>query len=143
MRISLECRPSFEGGWEVQLERRASEPWRVRVRLGHPQDGLSAHPHYDPETGTAQWERPLSPAGVAEIARLLKGTTVPLAPEFAMGLDGTTWELRIEYGWNRVHLAWWPELPRAWQSLRPLLDFLVSLTGAPWNPDIEGAGDMA
>ncbi len=139
MRISLECRPSFAGGWEVRLEQPVDEPWRVRVRLGHPRYGLSDHPHYDPETGTARWDRPLNEAETVELARMLEGATVPLPPEFAIGLDGTTWELQIEHGWNRVQLAWWARLPQAWRSLRPLLDFLVSLTGAPWDPDAEPA----
>lgn len=84
---------------------RESEPVRYLLREAetslYPGDRVREVPLADPE--------PLLEA--------LGHLTLPIVPEGAMGLDGTSWTLVITRGFNTVTLTWWGKLPREWGAL--------------------------
>lgn len=142
MNISFECRGSFTGTWHLRLRRDLStERWSLAVTQQSSRQLISDHQHYDPGTGRVQFERGLSAPEEATLHYLLARTALPLVPEFAAGLDGTTWRLSISHGYNTVEAEWWSDLPRAWERLRPVADFLTALAEVQWNPDAEPTWD--
>jgi hypothetical protein len=142
LHISLECRASLTGSWNVRLEHDVStQRWNLAVTQQSFRQLIVGHRYYDPAAGVVRFERLLSPSEESALDDLLAATTLPLIPESAAGLDGTTWRLGITHGWNTVELAWWPDLPRAWEGLRLLIEFLSSLAEVHWDPDAEPPWD--
>lgn len=48
----------------------------------------------------------------------IKKLKIPIWPEWAMGLDGTTITVTIEQGFNSTSFKWWESLPKQWKPLR-------------------------
>jgi hypothetical protein len=132
MRISLECRPSWFGAWQVHAEKDADGGrWITRTRRDSPPYSFTEDAAREEPTGPIRIERELDDLEAEALERCLARVSLPLLPQFAIGLDGTTWKLDLENGWNKVQLEWWPQLPAAWESLRPLLDYLAALAELP------------
>jgi hypothetical protein len=92
---------------------------------------LKEHDRFRPGTGNLRLERELNYREARALEHCLSAAVVPLMPTFAMGLDGTGWELRIENGWNTLRIRWWPALPAEWESLRPVVEHLAMLAEFP------------
>jgi len=64
----------------------------------------------------------------SDLHRQLEGLRIPAAPENAMRLDGQTFELTIERGFNAVEYKWWPEPPKGWEPLGDLVNVMLGYT---------------
>jgi hypothetical protein len=76
------------------------------------------------------WQRELSSSEAWEITYLLQHEVVSIAPEAIDGLDGTSYELLIGAGLNRVQFSWWEEAPSGWEPLRDLSKMLLHMGDA-------------
>lgn len=144
MRIRLDCRPTWFGSWRVDLERDlVNRQWSLRATRDPPPYGPVAGPDaIEPTTrstaspgrtrpvGQVQIERMLTRSEVAWLEQCLK-VDIPLSPPMASGLDGTRWRLDIEYGFNAARFEWWPQLPRSWRAIGPLINLLAELAELP------------
>ncbi len=140
--------PSFEGELSVRLmEERDSEGRRsyslvcekkpplnpeevvliVGVRSGVFGDDLGLKEI----TKSVGWQQDISPAEAREILDTLESQVPSTVPEVIFGLDGTTYELLIERGFNRVQFAWWCEPPAVWKALGELSSRLLNRANAP------------
>ena len=70
-------------------------------------------------------------AEVAGLLETLMKTPVCVCPPNLMGLDGTTYDMEIIRGFNRVQFTWWGKLPEQWANLAPLVRFMVSGAADP------------
>jgi hypothetical protein len=55
---------------------------------------------------------------------ILEKQVVSLSPESVLGLDGTTYELLIERGFNKVQFTWWSKPPAGWRAIGELSKIL-------------------
>jgi len=78
-------------------------------------------------TKTIDWHREVPPLEANRIKAALENQVVSVAPESVLGLDGTTYELLVERGFNRIQFTWWGEPPAAWQAIRELSNTLLDL----------------
>lgn len=69
------------------------------------------------------WETSVAVEELEERLRRLEAIAI-VPDEPILGLDGTTYELLIRKGQTQVIYRWWQELPMAWRSLQPLVDWL-------------------
>jgi hypothetical protein len=63
------------------------------------------------------WQRDIPPVEAREILDTVESQVRSTIPEVIFGLDGTTYELLIERGFNRVQFTWWCEPPGVWKAL--------------------------
>ena len=82
------------------------------------------------------WEIPVSRDVALELLSDLAAISLAPVPEYAMGLDGTTYRLAIGRGWNEIVLRWWGRVPSQWQPIVPVLRRLVGLAG-PRAADVQ------
>lgn len=146
MLIVVECQSSAWASWTAKVVREEGS-WRIQARRFDylskfdpelfPIDS-SDHVNHDPARDAASHEarsgiteRDLSDGEVEALERALSEFSIRPGPPFAMGLDGTTWHVRIENGWNGFELRWWSNLPDEWRSAQPLLDLIASLAEIP------------
>lgn len=64
-----------------------------------------------------EWEFNMSVSDFGDIVHIIQKIEVTTIPEFAIGLDGTTYELNISNGFNSAVYHWWGEPPAGWESL--------------------------
>jgi hypothetical protein len=73
----------------------------------------------------AKFESTLSADDYERLIGDIKNTTIPLVPPYSGGLDGTTFEIDIENGFNKASYKWWCECPDIWKPLESLADRLL------------------
>ena len=146
--LTLKEIPSFEGELSVRLmEEHDSEgranyslvcekkppldrgewPLIVGVRSGIFGDVLSLKEI----TKSIGWQQDIPPVEAREILDTLKSQVPSTVPEAISGLDGTTYELLIERGFNKVQFTWWCEPPGVWKALGELSRRLLNRANAP------------
>jgi hypothetical protein len=76
------------------------------------------------------WRRELPPVEAREILDIVQHQAVTSFPEITLGLDGTTYELTIELGNNKVQFTWWCEPPLAWKALGEVSKILLTKADA-------------
>jgi hypothetical protein len=64
-----------------------------------------------------EWEFDMPFSDYSDIVHIIQNIEVTTIPEFAIGLDGTTYELNISNGFNSIVYHWWEELPASWEDL--------------------------
>jgi len=69
-----------------------------------------------------------------KILALMQDVRIEAYPEFVMGLDGTTFTLHFDAGFNEATYVWWDTLPIQWIELQPLVQYLEELITA-YRPD--------
>jgi hypothetical protein len=55
---------------------------------------------------------------------ILSSRSYRLQPPELTGLDGTTYELKMDMHGTSLSLTWWEELPRPWRHLRRAIEML-------------------
>lgn len=143
--VVLKERPSFEGELSISLneehDSEGHEKYRVACQKKPP---LSANEFaifaatlkrvvgkdLEDITKSIDWQREVPPSEVKKIISTLEHQVISVAPDSVFGLDGTTYELLIERGFNRIQFKWWGEPPAAWRTLRELLSTLLDLADA-------------
>jgi len=55
----------------------------------------------------------------------LKDIKISALPPYVGGLDGTTFELDIENGFNKTSFTWWGKCPDSWKPLEALANRLT------------------
>ncbi len=109
--VSSECSPN--GGWEC---------WSYWIARGSDWDWDAEVEEMTDGRSTA-----LSPeVGMAVYSQLSSVAITPVASQ-VIGLDGTTYSLRVVAGFNSVRYVWWNDLPPEWSSLKPAVDLLLSI----------------
>ncbi len=73
----------------------------------------------------AKFESALSADEYKYLIGDIKKIAVSPAPPFIGGLDGTTYELDIEYGSNKASFSWWEGCPEIWKPLAALANRLT------------------
>jgi len=63
----------------------------------------------------------------------LKDITTPPFPSYGGGLDGITFEVKIENGLNKAHFSWWVECPERWKELEYLANRLITYARSTHN----------
>jgi hypothetical protein len=136
--LALTVKPSFEGGLTVRLvEERNPEGHATHSLvcqkyppINSSEFGLLAMVTRDEDreelTKGISWKREVPLAEARELSGILKGLTIAIVPQGGMGLDGTTYELLIERGFNKVQFTWWSDPPEAWKSLGDLSKRLLA-----------------
>ena len=81
-------------------------------------------------TENINWQRDVPPSEAKKLTAAMEHQAVSVAPEGVLGLDGTTYELLIERGFNRIQYTWWGEPPAAWRPLRELSNTLLGVADA-------------
>lgn len=76
-------------------------------------------------TKSLDWQVEVPPLEAKEITAILEHLVVSVAPQGFAGLDGTTYDLLIERGFNRIRFTWWSEPPAVWQALGSLSKTLL------------------
>jgi len=75
-----------------------------------------------------EWEFEMSVSDYEDIVHVIQNLEVKAIPEFIMGVDGTTYELKIHNGFNSVEYNWWGELPAGWENLGKFTTKLIKYT---------------
>jgi len=57
-----------------------------------------------------EWEFDMPVSDYGDIVHIIQNIKVTSIPEFAIGLDGTTYELNIRNGFNSAVYHWWGNL---------------------------------
>ena len=70
------------------------------------------------------WEREVPPLEAESMLAILEKQVVSLSPESVLRLDGTTYELLVERGFNKVQFTWWSEPPAGWRAIGELSKIL-------------------
>ena len=131
-RLTLSISPSFENRVVVSLlEHRKTNEHSYWIRYQE-----TASPTTDPLESV---EQPFSVTEECEIfegdaddlLEKLKEASISVAPEYIVGCDGTTYDLIVESGFNRVHYQWWSERPKGWEALIDASNALLKLAGKP------------
>jgi hypothetical protein len=63
----------------------------------------------------------------------LSQVQIPLKTESFLGLDGTTFELKLGGFWNALKLRWWCDSPESWQPLHALIRELLEVLGDSYD----------
>ncbi|MBZ4218613.1 MAG: hypothetical protein LAC69_00270 [Chlorobium sp.] len=71
-----------------------------------------------------------------KILGIIQGIRIGPYPDFVMGLDGTTFTLHFDSGFNKATYVWWVTLPIQWLELQPLVQCLEELITAS-RPDTD------
>lgn len=58
-------------------------------------------------TKSIDWQQEVPPLEAKRIMAILEHRVASVTPESVVGLDGTTYELLIERGLNKVQFTWW------------------------------------
>jgi len=77
-----------------------------------------------------EWRREVSLRDAEKITAALESQVMSVVPEEVFGLDGTTYELVIKRGFNKIQFRWWGEPPAAWRALRELSNTLLGVADA-------------
>lgn len=131
-RLTLSISPSFENSVVVSLlEHRKTNEHTYWIRYGETEP-----PTTDPLESVGQSfsvteEFEIFEGDAEDLLEKLKQASISVAPEYIMGCDGTTYELIIESGFNRVHYQWWSEAPKGWEALIEASNALLKLAGKP------------
>jgi len=75
-----------------------------------------------------EWEFDMSISDYSDIVHIIQNIEVTAIPEFAIGLDGTTYELNIRNGFNSAVYQWWGEPPAGWEDLGKFTAKLIKYT---------------
>lgn len=138
-----------EGPRDGSVTERVGMPYRHLTRLTYLESSSFKHPTglridfrmYPDQEATSSVYRPGSPgdepieAPVSSLARDIAEAIrqmacrlqLPLVAQELSGLDGTCYRLELESGMHSCVLAWWNELPHAWQQAKPLIDMVQDL----------------
>ena len=123
--------------WSIRFQVQDSSDRNLELRLESP--GLEGRgcpvwsenrgKRYEVEVGGAE-EGPTRTIPEEEGKRLLqalRAARVGAVPDFAMGLDGTTYRLAFTCGFNAITYQWWGDLPAGWDDLAPLISELEKM----------------
>ncbi len=113
----------YRSCWRMDVD---SEAMRTPVeRLKHPKPYLP--------TIEADWAL-IDLSTVQESLSRLRSAPVPLAiAEPVVGCDGTTFELSVGEFFCNARISWWCDLPKDWQSLRPIIVELEQAFEQAWE----------
>lgn len=75
-----------------------------------------------------EWEFDMPVSDYGDIVHIIQNIEVTSIPEFATGLDGTTYELNIRNGFNSAVYHWWGEPPAGWEDLGKFTAKLIKYT---------------
>lgn len=131
-RLTLSISPSFEDRVVVSLlEHRKTNEHTYWIRYQE-----TAPPTTDPLESVEQRfsvteECEIFEGDAADLLEKLKEVSISVAPEYIVGCDGTTYELIVDSGFNRVHYQWWSEIPKGWEALIDASNALLKLAGKP------------
>jgi hypothetical protein len=76
----------------------------------------------------------IDPADIGRLIRRFQSTPIPLAiAKPPVGLDGTSYELKIGGPFCRAQITWWVRLPEEWAALAPLIDEMAALFESSWR----------
>ena len=64
-----------------------------------------------------EWEFDMPVSDYGDLVHIIQNIEVTAIPEFAIGLDGTTYELNISNGFNSAVYHWWGEPPAGVEDL--------------------------
>lgn len=81
-------------------------------------------------TKSIDWQQEVPPLEAKRIMAILEHQVVSVTPERVLGLDGTTYQLLIERGFNKAQFTWWCEPPAEWKALGELLKILLERADA-------------
>jgi hypothetical protein len=85
----------------------------------------------EPTLSTIQM--PLEESRVDALLERLNGLRLPLMPKESMGLDGTTYELRLGDFYTAATLRWWSDTPTEWHALHEWARALFELLSADYD----------
>ena len=71
-------------------------------------------------------EKKIPAEEVEKVLKKLLNSSVPAIPSFITGLDGTTFKLKIENGFNSVCYIWWSKLPQGYEFLKEVVKSLLN-----------------
>jgi hypothetical protein len=149
--LLLKERPSFEGELSISLnEESYSEGHKRYFLVCQKKPPLNANefvifaadfnrligPDLEDITKSIDWQREVPPSEAKKLTAVLEQQVVSVAPECVLGLDGTTYELLIERGFNRIQFTWWGEPPTAWRALRELSATLLDFADAASRTEV-------
>lgn len=117
--IKIRVSPSFEGATTVGLEREACEGGRFRYYIVHDQ---SQNTGYRAGPDIRKYQIP--PEVADAIIKELESSEIGICPEEVMGCDGTTTQIEIQRGFNKVSFTWWQGLPKQWKNLSKVIALL-------------------
>jgi hypothetical protein len=146
--LVLKEAPTFEGALSIRLVEERDSEGRTKYSIACQKDppfkgemgpytfalagvsgGLVAEDR-DQITKSLEWRREVPLLEAHRILAILENRVASVSPEHVMGLDGTTYDLLIERGFNKVQFTWWCEPPAAWQALGELSKMLLERADA-------------
>jgi len=113
LEIELEVDPSF------------SPPLKITAKKGvitYEGNLEQENSIFEPNAGG---EITISPSDFDNLLGDFKLSLITAFPEFSMGLDGTTYTIRIKNGFNSSTYNWWVECPPEWETLGKLAEKLI------------------
>jgi len=117
--ITIRVSPSFEGTTTIRLERETYEGGRFLYYIIHDQSQSTGY-----RAGPDIRKYQIPPEVAEAIIKELESSQIGICPEEVMGCDGTTTEIEIERGFNKVSFTWWQELPKQWKNLSKVIELL-------------------
>ena len=111
----------------LRVEPSFSEPFEVSVELHSTDDGGRLTATNKGYGALQPQERDLSGDEAEHIRQLLDGLRIRGVSPAAMGLDGTSYCLRIASYPLALELRWWEEPPRSWGGVVDIVRTLTDL----------------
>jgi hypothetical protein len=122
--LTLTVDSSFEGGYTISLFKEY-ELESVHYSLHYEESWFP----YSKPTLLSPKEVTISAEEVEHVLVLLTHSCTVFKVEPIVGLDGTTFELRIADGFTGAHYKWWCGLPEGWEALGEIANALLRLAG--------------
>lgn len=76
----------------------------------------------------APMKQKVSTDDVSHLLAKLSGLRIPPVPDGIMGLDGTTYTLRIVQMFNAASYTWWEASPKGWEGLEEVAQRMIGLS---------------
>ena len=130
--LKLSVNPSFEDAFVLTLvksERREEMTYLLRYEERKITTPLVAGCGSVGQDFSLSEEIRVSNETVEQILQIAQKASTSVMPAYALGLDGTMFELCISNGLNEVRFKWWATIPKEWEPLKEISDALLKLAG--------------
>jgi hypothetical protein len=125
--IELEVHYASEGSLKISINENGSK-YDMHVCKIPPPFELSRYNGRMPKIESVNYSLELNKNLVTKLLTAMSEIKIPAIPEFNSGIDGSTYMLNINNGYNSSCYTWWNTPPRGYESLGRLVELLVEMS---------------
>jgi hypothetical protein len=143
-RVTIEFEDPIAGGRSREIVPFEESHVRIVQLLRAAQGRFALHgrgkPAWDLPSGPdGEWTGVLDTAESERLLGLLDQLRFAHSPPQPPGFDGAWFTLEVLAGAHSLHLQWWGQVPRGWESAGTVYDYAVSLARRVYLASLAGA----